>query len=252
MLLQVENLSMNFGGITAVNNLSFDIREGEILGIIGPNGAGKSTLFNLITGVLHPKSGKIMFRDRVITSLPTHLIAQLGIARTYQTTRIFMNGTVLDNIMIGLIVNSKYNIWSAPIRRKKGVEWRSLKRCEDVLKLLEMKEKANMPAGELDQLGQKRVSIGIAIARNPKLLLLDEPTGGINIDEIDRLVDTLRRIRETGLTICLIEHKMKVVKELCERLIVLDYGNKIAQGTFEEVSRDEAVIKAYLGEDYAA
>jgi branched-chain amino acid transport system ATP-binding protein len=254
MLLEVRNLVKEFGGLRAIDNLSFDVNDGEILGIIGPNGSGKSTLFNLLTGVLPSTSGKILFKENLITGLSTHIIAHRGIARTFQTTRIFVDQTVLNNLMVGLVPRAKHSIWNALMSRgkMKREEQRLVKRCEEVIKFVDLEEKADGFAGELGQEEQKRLAIGIAIATEPKLLLLDEPTGGINIEEINHLMDIIRKIWNKGITICLIEHKMKMVMELCERIMVLNYGTKIAEGTPQEVRNNEAAIKAYLGEEYAA
>ena len=254
MLLTARNLVKEFGGLQAINNLSFEVNEGEILGIIGPNGAGKSTLFNLLTGVLSPTHGEIIFDEKLVTGLPTHVLAQRGIARTFQTTRIFMDQTVLNNIMIGLVPKTKHSVWDAIMNRRKMKREENglLKRCEGVIRFIELEEKTNRFAGELGQEEQKRLDIGIAMATEPKLLLLDEPTGGINIEEINHLMGIIRKIWSKGITICLIEHKMRMVMELCERIIVLNYGTKIAEGAPQEVRHNEAAIKAYLGEEYAA
>ena len=254
MLLEVRNLVKEFGGLRAIDNLSFDVNEGEILGIIGPNGSGKSTLFNLLTGVLPSTSGKILFKENLIIGLPTHVIAQRGIARTFQTTRIFVDQTVLNNLMVGLVPRTKHSIWNALMSRvkMKREEQRLLKRCEEVIKFVDLEEKADGFAGELGQEEQKRLAIGIAIATEPKLLLLDEPTGGINIEEINHLMEIIRKIWNKRITVCLIEHKMKMVMELCDRIMVLNYGTKIAEGIPQEVRHNEAAIKAYLGEEYAA
>jgi branched-chain amino acid transport system ATP-binding protein len=254
MLLEVRNLVKEFGGLVAINNLSFDINDGEILGIIGPNGSGKSTLFNLLTGVLSPTNGKVLFKGNLVTGLPTHVITQRGIGRTFQTTRIFMDQTAFNNIMVGLIPKTNHSVWNALMSRRKMKreerEW--LKRCEELIRFVDLEKKAGSLAGELGQEEQKRLAIGIAIATEPKLLLLDEPTGGINIEEINHLMDIIRKILNKGITVCLIEHKMKMVMELCDRIVVLNYGTKIAEGTPQEVRHDKAAIKAYLGEEYAA
>ena len=254
MLLEVRNLAKAFGGLRAINDLSFDVNEGEILGIIGPNGSGKSTLFNLLTGVLSPTNGKIIFEENSITGLPTHVLAQRGIARTFQTTRIFMDETVLNNIMVGLVLKTKHSVWNALMnrRRMKREDRRLFKRCEEVIRFVDLERKANSFAGGLGQEEKKRLAIGIAMSTEPKLLLLDEPTGGVNIEEINHLTDIIRKVWSKGITICLIEHKMKMVMELCDRIMVLNYGTKIAEGTPQEVRHNEAAIKAYLGEEYAA
>ena len=255
MVLEVKGLLKDFGGLRAIDNLSFSVKQGEILGIIGPNGAGKSTLFNLLTGELKPTAGRIMLEEHAITGLPTHRLALRGIARTYQTTKIFMDESVLDNIMVGLIPRTRHGVWSALAgrrKKRKQNEEELFKRYEEIIRFVHLEEKAGALAGELGQEEQKRLAIGIALATDPKLLLLDEPTGGINIEEINNLMGIVRRISERGTTICLIEHKIRMVMELCERIIVLNYGQKIAEGTPLEIRSDEAAIKAYLGEEYAA
>lgn len=249
MLLEVNHLTKDFGGLRAINDLSLYVPEHEILGIIGPNGAGKSTLFNLLSGFLPLTGGTILFQGKIINGLQNHRIARMGIGRTFQTTRIFSNETVLNNIWVGLIPRTKHGVWNALFRRRKRDEKRLLERCKEVLRLVDLEERAERIAGELDQEAQKRLSIGIALATNPKLLLLDEPTGGINTDEINHLMDIIRRIWESGITICLIEHKLKMVMELCERIVVLNYGKKIAEGTPREITTNPEAISAYLGKE---
>jgi branched-chain amino acid transport system ATP-binding protein len=196
-----------------------------------------------------------MIEGSAITGLPTHRLALRGIARTYQTTRIFMHESVLDNIMVGLIARTGHGVWTALAGRRR--KWKEkeqglLKRYEELIRFVHLEEKAEALAGELGQEEQKRLAIGIALATDPKLLLLDEPTGGINVEETNNLIGIVHRISERGTTICLIEHKIRMVMELCERIIVLNYGQKIAEGTPLEIRSDEAAIKAYLGEEYAA
>lgn len=252
MELSIRGLSKQFGGLTAINNLSFDVGKCDLMGIIGPNGAGKTTLFNLITGVIRPTKGEIIFEDKVISELPMHMRAKRGIARTFQMTRNFSSETVLDNVMVGMIPKVGHGLWNALIRRKKKERLLLIKRCEEVLRLVDLEEFADVVAGQLDQEQQKRLAIGIAMATNPKVLLLDEPAGGINVEESEHLMVIIRRIWEAGTTVCLIEHKMKVVMELCKRIVVLNYGKKIAEGTPYEIKSHEEVIKAYLGEPNVA
>ena len=251
MLLEVRGLYKQFGGLVALNNLTFQINEGELLGIIGPNGAGKSTLFNVITGVFAPDQGDIVFQGKSIGGMPDYEVSRCGIARTFQTTRVFADRNVLDNIMIGLMSKMSHGISAAFFRRSRKDAQRLTRECEDLLNLVGLEKKGGILAGELKQEEQKRLAIGIAMATGPKLLLLDEPTGGINIDEINFLIDVIRKLWKSGTTICLIEHKMKVIMDLCERIIVLNYGEKIAEGIPQEVRKDEKAIKAYLGDDYA-
>lgn len=252
MTLEIKGLSKEFGGLTAINNLNLNVRKHELLGIIGPNGAGKSTLFNLLTGVVLPTRGEILFEGKNITNLPRHMFARKGIARTFQTTRIFPGERVFDNVMVGLIPNAGHGLWHALVNRAKKDDRFLFERCEKVLRLVDLEEKAGTLAGQLDQEKQKRLAIGIAMATDPKILFLDEPSGGINLDEIKNLIQIIRRISKTGTTICLIEHKMKMVMELCDRIAVLNYGEKIAEGTLEEIRSNEKAIKAYLGDEYAA
>lgn len=254
-LLEIRDLTKNFGGLTAINQLNFSIREGEIIGLIGPNGAGKSTLFDLITGFLHPTRGRTWFQGKEITGLSNYSIARLGISRTFQQTRILTNDSVWDNLTIGSLARTKHSIWSAfiPGLRKKGSDYNFIqKNCLHILELLGMKGYAQNIAGNLDAEKQKRLSIGIALANEPKLLLLDEPTGGVNIEEIEELKTVVKYISRLGITICLIEHKMSLVMEICQRIIVLNHGEKIAEGTPSEVANNDEVIKAYLGDEYVA
>lgn len=252
MILEVQNLSKTFGGLRAINNLSFSIRKHEIMGIIGPNGSGKTTLFNLLTGFLRPTEGKIMFQGQSIDSLPIHKIAQRGVTRTFQVTRIIKEASLLNNVMMGLLPTTQHGVWDALISQRKKEDQRFKHRCQEILKMVDLEERSAHLAGELDQEQQKRLSIAIAMATNPQLLLLDEPTGGINVEEIHKLTKIIRSIWAAGVTVCLIEHKMEMVTELCQRIMVLNYGEKIAEGTPEEVMHNENAIRVYLGEEYVA
>jgi ABC-type branched-chain amino acid transport systems, ATPase component len=252
MILEVQNLSKTFGGLRAINNLSFSIRKHEIMGIIGPNGSGKTTLFNLLTGFLRPTEGKVMFQGQSIDSLPIHKIAQRGVTRTFQVTRIIKEASLLNNVMMGLLPTTQHGVWDALISQRKKEDQRFKHRCWEILKMVDLEEVSAHLAGELDQEQQKRLSIAIAMATNPQLLLLDEPTGGINVEEIHKLTKIIRSIWAAGVTVCLIEHKMEMVTELCQRIMVLNYGEKIAEGTPEEVMRNENAIRVYLGEEYVA
>jgi branched-chain amino acid transport system ATP-binding protein len=252
MFLEVRNLSKEFGGLRAINHLSFSVQQHELVGIIGPNGSGKSTLFNLLTGFLSPQEGEILFQGRVVNGLPSHIIAQYGIGRTFQATRIFMEATLVDNVMVGLLPRTEHGVWNALMGKRRKEEGGFLHRCQEILQLVDLEEMSAKVAGELDQEQQKRLAIGIAMATDPQVLLLDEPTGGINIEEINHLTEIIRRIWQRGVTVCLIEHKLKMLMELCGRIIVLNYGEKIAEGTPREVVRNEAAIKAYLGDEYAS
>jgi len=253
LLLEVRGLTKKFGGLKAVDDVSLDLECGEILGIIGPNGAGKSTLFSLLSGDAVPSEGRMFFKGEEITRVPNYLLARKGIARTFQTNRVFTNETVLDNIFIGLLPEIGHGVWNALVGRLRNRMQRGqlIDRCNEVLGFVDLAGKADATAGELDQEEQKRLAIGIAIVKKPSLLLLDEPTGGVNVEEIDHLIRIIRKIWEGGTTICLIEHKMKMVMELCRKIVVLNYGRKIAEGTPEEIRCNDAAIKAYLGDENA-
>ncbi|MFC1824679.1 ABC transporter ATP-binding protein [Thermodesulfobacteriota bacterium] len=253
-LLEVRRLDKRFGGLTAVNEIDFSIEPGELLSIIGPNGAGKTTLFNLLTGIYSPSAGEIRFNGRDITGCKPHQAARSGIARTFQKTTIYHEETVLDNVVIGKSVNAKTGVLGAILKTpsNRREESRAYENGRDILSFVGLHDRDNQIAGELTEEAQKRLSIAVALAIDPKLLLLDEPTGGVNLEEIDGLIDLIERVRKSGITVCLIEHKMRMVMSISDRIIVLNYGKNIAEGTPGEVAGNEQVIKAYLGERYAA
>ena len=254
MLLKVEALTKQFGGLKAVDGVDFHIAEGEIVAIIGPNGAGKTTLFNLISGMLRPTAGKVIFRGEEITGLKPYQVAAKGISRTFQTTTLFDQLRVLDNLAIGRRVRTKTGFWDALFRSPR---WRR-ERDETVAGVLEtvsfigLGEQVFDFVTTLSQEAQKRLAMGVAMAGEPGLILLDEPTGGVNLEEIAGLIELIRKIRDAGVTVCLIEHKMRMVMGLADRIIALNYGQKIAEGTPAEISNNEAVIEAYLGGKYVA
>lgn len=252
MLLQANNLSVHFGRLLVIHNLSFQVNDHEMLGIIGPNGAGKSTLFNLLTGFLFPDNGDILFKGKPITKMPAHIRVQQGMARTFQSTKLFLNQTVLDNLIVGIISGKKKERAPSFFGGENTGDAQLPRNGREIAHFVGLDDRLNVRAGDLDQEARKRLAIGIALSTNPSLLLLDEPTGGINVEEINRLMNLIRKIGEKGITVCLIEHKMKLIMELCQRIIVLNYGQKIAEGTPQEIRGNEYAIKAYLGEDYAA
>ena len=249
MLLKTENLTKNFGGLTALNRVEFGIQEGEIVAIIGPNGAGKSTFFNLICGFYRPCAGSIKFMGKDITHTSTHEFAKMGIGRTFQTTHLFTDSTVLDNLIIGYRAKTKMGLLDAILNtpRARQDEKKSREKAEEVLDFIGLTQVKDHPVGNISQEAAKRLAIGLALVTEPRLLLLDEPAAGINHGETTELANLIKKIQKAGITVCLIEHKMKMVMNLAQRIMVLNYGSKIAEGTPQEVSHDENVIEAYLG-----
>ncbi|HVP77734.1 MAG TPA: ABC transporter ATP-binding protein [Thermodesulfobacteriota bacterium] len=253
-LLEVAGLTKMFGGLTAVSELNFDIQPGELLSIIGPNGAGKTTLFNLLTGFYRPTSGTITFNDIDITGCKPYQVTRHGIGRTFQLTSIFKKSTVLENVLIGKSLHAAVGVWGSVLRTPatRREEQKIRKKAREILAFVGLGDKEDKVAGGLTEEAQKRLSISMALATDPKLLLLDEPTGGVNLEEISGLIELVGKIRKSGTSICLIEHKMRMVMTISDRIVVLNYGKKIAEGAPKEVASNNEVIRAYLGERYAA
>ena len=249
MILEAKGLTKNFGGLTALNKVDFHIDEGEIVAIIGPNGAGKSTFFNLIAGFYPPTSGSISFLGKEMSKSKTHAFARAGIARTFQTTHLFTDGTVLDNLIVGYRLKTKMGFWDAVLRtpRCKREEQESREKAEQVLDFIGLADLANEPVNSISQEAAKRLAVGLGLVSAPRLLLLDEPAAVINHDETDGLARLIKKIQSAGITVCLIEHKMQMVMNLADRIMVLNYGSKIAEGAPQEISENPQVIEAYLG-----
>lgn len=251
-LLKVDNVSMVFGGLRAVSNLSMHIDEGELIGLIGPNGAGKTTAFNMITGVYTPTEGKVYFNGQQSSGKKSYQVTQMGMARTFQNIRLFSELSVIDNVKIAYNMHVTYNLADAIVRDGKYLseEEYITQKALDLLKIFRLEEEAHEVAKNLPYGKQRRLEIARALATEPKLLLLDEPAAGMNPQETKELMEMIRWIRkEFNLSILLIEHDMGLVMGVCERIYVLEYGMKIAEGTPDEIKHNKRVIEAYLGEE---
>jgi ABC-type branched-subunit amino acid transport system ATPase component len=250
-MLEVKRLSKSFGGLSAITDLDLDIFESEILGVIGPNGAGKTTLFNVISGYHLPTSGRVIFNGLDITGLKAHQVAYIGITRTFQASNLFMTLSVLDNVFTCQHMNYRTGMWERFFRTPSALkEEKRLKRnALEILEFMKIAPLKDELAAQLTHGQQKILGICMALATNPKLLLLDEPVTGMNPVEIQAMVELISRIREKGITLAIVEHNMQAVMNLCDRVIVLNYGRKIAEGAHEEIIENKEVIEAYLGED---
>lgn len=253
-MLEINDVTMKFGGVVAVNNLTTNIKKGELVGLIGPNGAGKTTVFNMITGVYNPTEGEILFGDdkdkQVISGMKSDEIAKIGITRTFQNIRLFKELSVLDNVFIGNHLRLKSGILSSLFRTPSYVneEKDIIKKSEYLLKKVGLYEERSTKAHSLPYGKQRRLEIARALATEPKLLLLDEPAAGMNPQETQELMRFIQDIKEEfDLTIFLIEHQMEVIMGICERIFVLDHGILIAEGNPEKIQNDKRVIEAYLG-----
>lgn len=250
-VLEVRNLGIDFGGLTAVNHLDLDIYKGEIYGLIGPNGAGKTTVFNMLTKVYQPTRGTIKIAGKDMDKLNPVQANQVGVARTFQNIRLFSNMSVLDNVKTGMHNALKYGLFTSILRLPKyyKLEKESTKKAMELLKIFELDQFADLTAGNLPYGAQRRLEIARALATNPKLLLLDEPAAGMNPQETEDLMDMIRKIRSHfDISILLIEHDMKLVMGICERITVLNFGQVLAQGLPQEIQSNKEVIKAYIGE----
>jgi branched-chain amino acid transport system ATP-binding protein len=251
-ILELKNVTKQFGGLTAVGNVDFEVKKDSIFGLIGPNGAGKTTIFNLITGIYKVTEGEIIFNGRKINDLQPYRIADMGITRTFQNIRLFKKLTVYENILTACHYNAGYTIFDSLIRNKRfrTEEKKLLDEAEGLMEIMGLSDRRNVVAVNLPYGLQRRLEIARALALKPKLMLLDEPAAGMNPDETIRLMELIKDIRTRfNLTVLVIEHHMDLIMGICEKIVVLNFGRKLAEGTAQEIQANPKVIEAYLGEE---
>lgn len=250
ILLETTNLSVSFGGLVAVSDVSLQVRRGEILSLIGPNGAGKTTFLNLLSGFIRPTGGSVRYEDREVTGLAPWVIAGRGLLRTFQHNSLLSNLTVMDNILAGFHCRTSTGLWGSLLRTKRyrDEQLAAQQGALEVLRQLGMQHQGEFAASSLPFGDQRKLGIGVALAARPRLLLLDEPAAGMNPDESVQLMHLIRQLRDSGITVVLVEHDMRVVMGISDRIIVLNRGQTMAQGTPAEIAVDKDVIRVYLGD----
>jgi branched-chain amino acid transport system ATP-binding protein len=251
--LKIEQVAVRFGGLVALSDINFTVGEGEIVSLIGPNGAGKTTLFNVMTGFLDPSHGAVSYRGTALSGMKSHQIADLGLIRTFQRTSVFPNDTVYDNLLIGLHRQSRVGILEAMLGlpRARALERRLRERAGALVEWAGLERRAHDLAGSLSYGEQRLVGVALALAAEPSMLLLDEPVSGMNASETHAFVQLIRNIRDRGVTILLVEHDMPMVMSVSDRIVVLNYGRIIAEGTPDAIRNDPVVVEAYLGQGAA-
>lgn len=246
-ILEIKNVTKQFGGLTALNDVNFQVEEGEIRGLIGPNGAGKSTMFKIIAGFYSPTKGKIVYQGQHIEGKKPHTIAEMGIVRTFQETTLFQELSVFENALMGCHIKARTDLFSAILGLDKQKQMAAREKVMEVLEFMGLSDRKNQLASELPLGSQRALAISIALVSKPKLMLMDEPFAGMNSEETNHMMDLTRKVRESGITIVLVEHDMKAVMGLCNYLTVLNFGQLLAEGTPEEIRHNDKVIEAYLG-----
>ena len=246
-ILEISNVSKQFGGLTALDNVSFQVEAGEIRGLIGPNGAGKSTMFKNIAGFQVPTMGNIRYQGQSIEGKKPHTIAEMGIVRTFQETTLFQELSVFENALVGTHIRARSNVFSAVLGLDRLKQQAASEKVMEVLEFMGLIERKDQLASELPLGSQRALALSIALVSEPKVMLMDEPFAGMNGEETSHMMDLTRKVRESGITVVLVEHDMKAVMGLCNYLTVLNFGQVLAQGTPEEVRNNDKVIEAYLG-----
>jgi len=246
-ILEIHNVTKQFGGLLALDDVSFEVEEGEIRGLIGPNGAGKSTMFKNIAGFYQPTKGSIVYQGKNIEGKKPHTIAEMGIVRTFQETTLFQEMTVFENALVGAHIRSRSSVFSAVLGLDRARQQAASDKVLEVLDFMGLIDRRDQLASELPLGSQRALALAIALVSEPKVMLLDEPFAGMNPEETNHMMDLTRKVRESGITIVLVEHDMKAVMGLCHYLTVLNFGQLLAEGTPEEIRNNDRVIEAYLG-----